>query len=115
MFSKEISQNIIILAKIHGNVFPWQQAIMGNKTFFLLIHVSNITHLASIVSLQCLPHYVKSRWDLLYIIWIFKNMTWQSLIKRSNSPAIWNESQRKFSTLYTPNMELTALSQITDL
>merc|ERR1711942_19999 len=28
---KKISQNIDTLARIHGNVFPWQPAIMGNK------------------------------------------------------------------------------------
>ena len=31
MFLKKISQNIDTLARIHGNVFPWQPAIMGNK------------------------------------------------------------------------------------
>ena len=30
MFPQKISQNIDTLARIHGNVFPWQPAIMGN-------------------------------------------------------------------------------------
>ena len=34
MFPQKNSQNIDILAKIQGNLFPWQPAIMGNKAYF---------------------------------------------------------------------------------
>ena len=31
---KKIYQIIDTLARIHGNVFPWQPSIMGNKSLF---------------------------------------------------------------------------------
>ena len=31
MFPQKISENIDILAGIHGNEFPWQPDTMGNK------------------------------------------------------------------------------------
>ena len=34
MFPQKISQNIDILGRIHGNVFPWQPAIMRYKASF---------------------------------------------------------------------------------
>ena len=33
-FATKISQNVDILVRIHGNVFPWQPAIIGNNASF---------------------------------------------------------------------------------
>ena len=35
MFIQKVSQEIDILARMHGKVFPWQQDIIGNKAFGL--------------------------------------------------------------------------------
>ena len=67
MFPQKISQNIDILAKIHGNVFPWQPAIMGNKaSFHKSIFQISLPWLHLFFYNAC-PRYPKSRRDLLYI------------------------------------------------
>ena len=38
MVLKKISQNTDILARIDGNVFPWQPSIIKNKSFFTNLH-----------------------------------------------------------------------------
>ena len=68
MFPKKISQNIDIFARIHGNVFPWQPAIIGNKaSFYLSIFQISIPWLHLTFFNAC-PRYLKSRRNLLYTI-----------------------------------------------
>ena len=66
MFPKKISQNIYTLAKIHGNVFPWQPAIMVNKaSFYLFMLQISLPWHESLFYNAC-PRHLKSRRDLLY-------------------------------------------------
>ena len=66
MFPKKISQNVDIFARIHGNVFPWQPAIMGNKaSFYQSIFQISLPSLHLSFHNAC-PRYLKSRRNLLY-------------------------------------------------
>ena len=66
MFPKKISQNIDTLVRIHGNVFPWQPAIMGNKAS----HYKSMFEISlpwlHLSSYNACSRYLKSRRDLLY-------------------------------------------------
>ena len=64
MFPNKISQNIDTLARIHGNVFPWQLAIMGNKASRYYIEIS--LPWFHLFFYNTCPRYLKSRRDLLY-------------------------------------------------
>ena len=67
MFPKKISQNVDIFARIHGNVFPWQPAIIGNKaSFYQSIFQISLPWLHLSLHNAC-PRYLKSRRNLLYL------------------------------------------------
>ena len=65
MFSKKISQNIDILARIHRNVFPCQPTIVGNKQFFFKFKLQISVSLLHLFFHNACPRYLKSRGDLL--------------------------------------------------
>ena len=66
MFPQKISQNIDILARIHGNVFPWQPTIMGNKaSYYKSMFQISLPWLYLSFHNAC-PRHLKSRRDLLY-------------------------------------------------
>ena len=70
MFPQKISQNIDILARIHGNVFPWQPTIMGNKaSYYKSIFQISLPWLYLSFHNAC-PRHLKSRRDLLYLSYI---------------------------------------------
>ena len=67
MFPQKISQNIDILARIHGNVFPWQPTIMGNKaSYYKSMFQISLLWLYLSFHNAC-PRHLKSRRDLLYL------------------------------------------------
>ena len=67
MFPQKISQNIDILARIHGNVFPWQPTIMGNKaSYYKSMFQISLPWLYLSFHNAC-PRHLKSRRDLLYL------------------------------------------------
>ena len=73
MFPQKISQNIDILARIHGNVFPWQPTIMGNKaSYYKSIFQISLPWLYLSFHNAC-PRHLKSRRDLLYMFVQHKN------------------------------------------
>ena len=68
MFLQKISQNIDILARIHGNMFPWQPTLMGNKASYYksMVQTSLPWHHSSFHN-AC-PCHLKSRQDLRYYL-----------------------------------------------
>ena len=58
MFPQKTSQNIVIIAGIHGNVFPWQPTIMGS--------LSCISHLPSFICFSIMLAPVISSLDKTY-------------------------------------------------
>ena len=68
MFPKKISQNIDTLARIHGNVFPWQPAIMGNKASLYKSMFQISLPWFHLFFYNACPRYLKSRRDLLYLL-----------------------------------------------
>ena len=66
MFPEKISQNVDIFARIHGNVFPRQPAIMGNKaSFYQSIYQISLPWLHLFFHNAC-RRYLKFRGNLLY-------------------------------------------------
>ena len=78
MFPQKISQNVDILARIHGNVFPWQPAIMGNKASFYQSMFRISLPWFHLSFHNACPRYLKSRRDLFsygqtrsILLWIY--------------------------------------------
>ena len=67
MFSQKISQNIDILAGIHGNMFLWQPTIIVNKAslYWFIFKISSLY--VYLPSLYEFPRISKSRRHLLYV------------------------------------------------
>ena len=66
MFPQKKFQNVDILARIHGNVFPWQPNIMENKSFFYQFIFQISAPQFHLFFYNTCPRYLKSRRYLLY-------------------------------------------------
>ena len=126
MFTQKISQNIDTLAWIHGNVFPWQPAIMGNKaSLYKSIFQISLPWLHLFFFNAC-PRYLKSRRDLLFVYGVLKNWDEKGRIYSWVSPTVtrggeqservcpgeWNERAPKRCTAEWVNWVSHASKQI---
>ena len=105
MFPQKISQNIDILARIHGNVFPWQPTIMGNKaSYYKSMFQISLPWLYLSFHNAC-PRHLKSRRDLLYHFRFLHQPTYECLITLFSKATVTSKTfiALKVFTLKTPN------------